>query len=56
MQRDKGEEMGRKIFLICGIASSLLYVAMNILCALQYERAASQDETFFGVRSLTKKT
>jgi hypothetical protein len=29
--------MVRKILLICGIASSLLYVAMNILGALQWE-------------------
>src|SRR5688500_11216040 len=34
-----------KIALFCGILSSLLYVAMNIICAGQYEGYSSASQT-----------
>ena len=37
--------MFRKLFLICGIASSLLYVAMNVFVALQWEGYSSASQT-----------
>src|SRR5687768_18357733 len=37
--------MLRKTLLICGIASSLLYVAMNIFVAMQWEAYSSASQT-----------
>jgi hypothetical protein len=37
--------MVRKVLLICGILSSLLYVAMNILGAMQFEGYSSISQT-----------
>jgi Protein of unknown function (DUF998) len=37
--------MLRKMLLVCGILSSLLYVAMNILGAMQYEGYSSASQT-----------
>ena len=37
--------MVRKILLVCGILSSLLYVAMNVLGAIQYEGYSSASQT-----------
>src|SRR5574341_854377 len=45
VQRDKGDEMVRKTLLVCGIASSLLYVAINILGALQWEGYSLKSQT-----------
>src|SRR5688572_4254966 len=38
-------EMLRKTLLICGIASSLLYVAMNVFVAMQWETYSSASQT-----------
>src|ERR1700688_2105751 len=37
--------MIRKILLICGILSSLLYVAMNVLVAMQWEGYSPVSQT-----------
>jgi hypothetical protein len=37
--------MARKVLLVCGILSSLLYVAMNIVAAAQYEGYSSASQT-----------
>jgi hypothetical protein len=37
--------MARKILLVCGILSSLLYVAMNIIAAMLYEGYNSTSQT-----------
>jgi hypothetical protein len=37
--------MAQKILLICGIVSSLLYVAMNIIAAVLYEGYSSASQT-----------
>lgn len=37
--------MRRKILLVCGILSSLLYVAMNIFVAMQFEGYSSVSQT-----------
>jgi hypothetical protein len=37
--------MARKILLFCGILSSLLYVAMNILGAMQWDGYSSRSQT-----------
>jgi len=37
--------MARKVLLICGIVSSLLYVAMNVLGAMQWEGYSSTSQT-----------
>ena len=37
--------MARKVLLICGIVSSLLYVAMNVLGAMQWEGYSSISQT-----------
>jgi len=37
--------MVRKAFLICGILSSLLYVAMNIIVAMQWQEYSSVSQT-----------
>src|SRR4051812_28030332 len=37
--------MTRKILLICGIVSSLLYVAMNIFVAMQWQGYSSASQT-----------
>ncbi|AEW00894.1 hypothetical protein A4D02_13115 [Niastella koreensis] len=37
--------MTRKIFLICGILSSVLYVAANIICASQYDGYSTVSQT-----------
>src|SRR5689334_24904528 len=37
--------MIRKTLLVCGILSSLLYVAMNIFVAMQYEGYSSASQT-----------
>jgi hypothetical protein len=39
------EEMVRKIALLCGVVSSLLYVAMNIVVAMQWEDYSSVSQT-----------
>jgi hypothetical protein len=37
--------MARKILLVCGILSSLLYVAMNVIAAILYEGYSSASQT-----------
>ena len=37
--------MTRKILLVCGIVSSLLYVAMNVFVAMQWEGYSSASQT-----------
>ncbi len=37
--------MVRKLFLVCGILSSLLYVAMNVIGAMQFESYSSVSQT-----------
>ena len=37
--------MVRKLFLVCGILSSLLYVAMNVIGAVQFEGYSSVSQT-----------
>ena len=37
--------MVRKVLLVCGILSSLLYVAMNVIAALLYEGYSSASQT-----------
>ena len=37
--------MTRKILLICGIVSSLLYVAMNVFVPMQWEGYSSASQT-----------
>ena len=37
--------MIRKIFLVCGVLSSLLYVAMNVFVAMQWEDYSSFSKT-----------
>jgi hypothetical protein len=37
--------MIRKILLVCGILSSLLYVAMNVLVAMEWEGYSSVSQT-----------
>jgi hypothetical protein len=37
--------MARKILLVCGIVSSLLYVAMNVFVAMQWEGYSSVSQT-----------
>lgn len=37
--------MARKIFLVCGILSSLLYVAMNVFVAMQWQDYSSASQT-----------
>jgi Protein of unknown function (DUF998) len=37
--------MARKILLVCGILSSLLYVAMNVIAAMLYEGYNSTSQT-----------
>jgi hypothetical protein len=37
--------MARKVPLACGILSSLLYVAMNIIAAMLYEGYSSTSQT-----------
>ena len=37
--------MARKVLLICGIMSSLLYVAMNIVPAVRWEDYSSASQT-----------
>src|SRR5687767_12593955 len=39
------KKMKRKILLVCGILSSLLYVAMNIFVPMQYEGYNSASQT-----------
>jgi hypothetical protein len=37
--------MARKVLLVCGILSSLLYVAMNVFVAMQWEGYSSASQT-----------
>jgi hypothetical protein len=37
--------MARKVLLVCGIASSLLYVAMNVFVPMQWEGYSSASQT-----------
>jgi hypothetical protein len=37
--------MARKILLVCGILSSMLYVAMNVIAAILYEGYSSASQT-----------
>jgi hypothetical protein len=37
--------MARKVLLVCGILSSLLYVVMNVIVAMQYEGYSSTSQT-----------
>ncbi len=37
--------MAQKIFLVCGILSSLLYVAMNVFVAMQWQDYSSASQT-----------
>ena len=37
--------MARKILLVCGILSSMLYVAMNVIAAMLYEGYSSASQT-----------
>jgi uncharacterized protein DUF998 len=37
--------MARKVLLVCGIVSSLLYVAMNVFVAMQWEGYSSASQT-----------
>jgi len=37
--------MARKVLLVCGILSSLLYVVMNFIAAVQYEGYSSTSQT-----------
>jgi hypothetical protein len=37
--------MARKVLLVCGILSSLLYIAMNVLGAMRYEGYSSISQT-----------
>ena len=37
--------MVRKLLLVCGILSSLLYVAMNVIGAMQFESYSSVSQT-----------
>lgn len=38
-------EAGRKTLLVCGILSSLLYVAMNVVVAMQWQSYSSASQT-----------
>lgn len=37
--------MARKALLVCGIVSSLLYLAMNVFVAMQWEGYSSASQT-----------
>lgn len=37
--------MGRKLLLVCGILSSVLYAAMNVVAAMQWEGYSSMSQT-----------
>src|SRR5436190_7362699 len=37
--------MGRKLLLICGLLSSLIYVAMNVVAAMRWEAYSSVSQT-----------
>jgi len=41
----KGRGVVRKILLVCGVLSSLLYVAMNVLVPMQWEGYSSASQT-----------
>jgi hypothetical protein len=48
--------MLRKILLICGLISSLLYVAMNIFVAMQYEGYNSASQTVSELSAINAPT
>lgn len=44
--------MARKVLLVCGILSSLLYVAMNVFVAMQWEGYSSASQTVSELSSI----
>lgn len=48
--------MARKVLLVCGILSSLLYVAMNVFVAMQWEGYSSASQTISELSAIDAPT
>lgn len=47
-----GQEIAKKLFLLCGLVSSLIYVATDILSAISYEGYSYTSQTVSDIAAL----